>query len=141
MTARMQLYAALAAIGVGAIALVGLLVSTSGSVRGHIDDRYERVTSSGSSATYRSADPPSDVVADIADEWRPAERLNDPSGFFLRYHDTIVAVTGAADGGSEIQVDDEERGYARWYPYVGGWWGTYSGAAEGTRGGGPGAGK
>ena len=141
MSARTQLYLALAAIVLGGGALLALVVGTSGSVRGHIGDRYELVSSDGGSRRYRSADPPSEVAADIAAEWKPAERLNDPSGYFLRYRDTIVAVTPTEAGGSEIHVDDERRGYARWYPYVGGWWGTYSGGAEGTRGGGPGVGK
>ena len=141
MSARTQLYLALAAAAFGGVALVALLVGTSGSVRGHIDDRYERISTSDGSARYRSSDPPSEVAADIAGEWKPAERLNDATGYFLQYRNTIVAVTAAAEGGSDIHVDDERRGYARWYPYVGGWWGTYSGGAEGTRGGGPGVGK
>ena len=141
MSARWQLVAALVVTVLGGLALFGVLFGTSGSVREHVADRYTRVSSSRGSATYSSADPPSEVAADIADEWKPAERLNDPSGYFLRYSNTIVAVTAATGGGSRIHVDDERRGYARWYPYVGGWWGTYSGPAEGVRGGGPGVGK
>ena len=82
------------------------------------------------------------MAASIAGKWKPAERLADPSGYFLRYRNDIVAVTAAPEGGgSRIFVDEERRGYARWYPYVGGYWGTYSGPGEGFRGGGPGAGK
>jgi hypothetical protein len=44
-------------------------------------------------------------------------------------------------GGSRIYVDDAKSGYRRWYGHVGGWFGTYSGPAEGLRGGGPGTGK
>jgi hypothetical protein len=133
----------------GALVLVGLLATiavvfaTRGSVREHIKDNYTlvRTTDGGRSAEYRSDDRPSAVAASIAGKWKPSERLSDPSGFFLRYRNDIVAVTNAPDGGSSIHVDDERRGYTRWYPYIGGYWGTYSGPGEGFRGGGPGVGK
>ena len=81
------------------------------------------------------------MAKDIAGAWKPADRLNDPSAIFLRYRGDYVAITPDSAGGSHIYVDDERRGYARWYPHVGGYWGTYSGPGEGIRGGGPGAGK
>ena len=129
---------------VGLLAVVAVTLGTRGSVRDHIRDRYTLIgtTNGGRSTEYSSTDRPSVVAASIADRWKPAERLTDPSGFFLRYRNDIVAVTPGPDGsGSRIFVDDERRGYNRWYPYVGGYWGTYSGPAEGFRGGGPGAGK
>ena len=43
--------------------------------------------------------------------------------------------------GSRIYVDDQRQGYNRWYPYIGGRWGTFSGPGETFRGGGPAAGK
>lgn len=129
---------------VGLLAVVAVVAGTRGSVRDHIRQEYELVGTSdgGRSIEYSSPGRPSAVAASIADRWKPSERLADPSGFFLRYRNDIVAVTPAADGsGSRIFVDDERRGYARWYPYVGGYWGTFSGPGEGFRGGGPGAGK
>jgi Domain of unknown function (DUF4247) len=132
----------------GAVALVALggglavMFLSAGSVRSWIGGRYTQVSSTdgGRSAVYSSPKHPSAVAEEIADRWKPAQRLNDPSGFFLRYSDAVVAVTQSANS-SRIYVDDPSRGYARWFPYVGGYWGTYSGPAETFRGGGPGAGK
>ena len=128
---------------VGALALGAVVLGTRGTLREHLRDRYTlvRTTDGGRSAEYTSNDKPSAVAASIAGKWKPAERLSDPSGFFLRYRNDIVAVTAAEGGGSRIHVDEERRGYTRWYPYIGGYWGTYSGPGEGFRGGGPGAGK
>lgn len=121
----------------GLVALFG----TAGSVRSHIARTYAPVSSEGRSAVYSSAQPPATVARDIARRWRPAERVNDPGGYFLRYRNAVVAVTPGPAGGSRVYVDDERRGYARWYPYVGGRWGTFSGRGETVRGGGPGTGK
>ena len=137
------------AIGAGILIVVGILalgavaLTTRGSVREHVRDRYTLVSSTngGRSAVYSSPSKPSAVASSIASKWKPAERLSDPSGYFLRYRNDIVAVTAGEGGGSRITVDDERRGYTRWYPYIGGYWGTYSGPGEGFRGGGPGAGK
>jgi hypothetical protein len=137
------------ALGAGILIVVGILAigavaaTTRGSVRDHVRERYTLVSSAsgGRSAVYSSPSKPSAVAASIASKWKPAERLSDPSGYFLRYRNDIVAVTAAEGGGSRITVDDERRGYARWYPYIGGYWGTYSSPGEGFRGGGPGAGK
>ena len=145
MSPRLKLLAALGATGVGGIALVGLLFGTRGSVREHIAGRYERVAaeSKGRSNVYTSDRPPGAVAQSIAQKWKPAERINDPGGYFLRYNSAIVAVTaaGAGQAGSKIYVDDQRTGYNRWYPYVGGLWGTFSGPGETFRGGGPAAGK
>lgn len=134
----------LVVLAVGLV-FVALLATRLGSVRGWIDDRYAKVEEPldpelDSSEVYAASAAPRVVASDIADRWKPAERLVDPSGVFLRYADEIVAVTPAEEG-SRIYVDDEENGYARWYGHVGGWWGTYSGPGESFRGGGPGAGK
>jgi hypothetical protein len=141
----MKLIAALTAVGVGGVALLGVLFGTKGSVRSHIAGKYQRVEaeSKGRSAVYTSNQPPGTVAQSIAGAWKPAERVNDPGGYFLRYRSAIVAVTAAAAGqqGSRIYVDDQRQGYNRWYPYVGGLWGTFSGPGETFRGGGPAAGK
>ena len=145
MSPKFKLVAALAAAGVGGVALLGLLLGTRGSVRDYIAGRYQRVPaeSKGRSVVYTSTQPPGTVVRSIARAWKPAERINDPGGYFLRYNSAIIAVTAAAAGqaGSRIHVHDQRTGYNRWYPYLGGRWGTFSGPAETFRGGGPAAGK
>jgi hypothetical protein len=142
---RVKLFAALGAAGIGLVALLGVLFGTKGSVRDHIAGKYQRVAaeSKGRSVVYTSNRPPGAVASSIAGAWKPAERINDPGGYFLRYRSGIVAVTAAAAGqqGSRIYVDDQREGYNRWYPYVGGRWGTFSGPGETFRGGGPAAGK
>lgn len=128
---------------VGVLALGAVFATTRGTLRDHLRENYTlvRTTDGGRSVEYSSDRKPSAVAASIAGKWKPAERLSDPSGYFLRYRNDIVAVSAADGGGSRIFVDDERRGYTRWYPYIGGYWGTYSGPGEGFRGGGPGAGK
>ncbi len=97
--------------------------------------------------TFTSSDTPVKTADRIAKEWKPAERLNQPSGVFLRYQERIVAVTPAPNNGSFISVDDSRSGYNRWFPIVGGFWGSTGvggggvGGAGGFRGGGPGGGK
>lgn len=126
---------------VALLVLVGGLASCGGSVRGYVKDHYTKVSSRNGSDVYRTKDSVAKVTKDITDEWKPADRLTDPGGVFLRYRDDLVAVRPRTGGGSDITVDDADRGYAHWYPYVGGWFGTYSGRGEGFRGGGPGSGK
>ncbi len=118
-------------------------LSQRGSVRAHVLRTYDVVAQDGDSYTLRSSDSVTRTAQDIATAWKPAERLNDPGGTFLRYSDDIVAVTPRAEGGSTIYLDDEDRGYNRWFPYVVGFWGSggSGGPIGGTRGGGPGAGK
>lgn len=118
-------------------------LSQRGSVRSWLLGAYDVVEQDGDSYTLRSPDPVTATADDITTAWKPAERLVDPGGTFLRYSDDIVAVTPAAEGGSTIYLDDEDRGYDRWFPYVVGFWGFggSGGPVGGTRGGGPGAGK
>jgi hypothetical protein len=118
-------------------------LSQRGSVRAHVLRTYDVVSRDGDSYTLRSPDTVTKTAQDISTAWRPAERLIDPGGTFLRYSDDIVAVTPRAEGGSTVYLDDEDRGYDRWFPYVVGFWGSggSGGPIGGTRGGGPGAGK
>jgi hypothetical protein len=137
--------------GLGLIALVLVLagvagivaLSQRGSVRSHLLRTYDVVEQDGDSYVLRSPDGVTRTAADISSAWKPAERLVDPGGTFLRYSDDIVAVTPRAEGGSTVYLDDEDRGYNRWFPYVVGFWGLggSGGPVGGTRGGGPGAGK
>jgi hypothetical protein len=125
----------------GVVGVVTLL--SAGSVRSWIDGTFTRVSGQpgGRSLVYSSTQPPLSTADRIAGRWRPSDRLNEPGGSFLRYRDTIVAVTGDGGRGSRIYVDDDDDGYARWYPYLGGWWGTGGGSGSSFRGGGPGEGK
>ena len=125
--------------GIGGI----FALSQRGSLRDHLVRTYDVTAQDGRSYTLTSAKSVPDTAADIRDAWRPAEEVVDPGGTFLRYSDDIVAVTPNAEGGSTIYLDDEDRGYNRWFPYVVGFWGTggSGGPIGGARGGGPGAGK
>jgi hypothetical protein len=118
-------------------------LSQRGSVRGHLLATYDVVEQDGDSYTLRSPEAVTATAADIRSAWKPAEEVVDPGGTFLRYSDDIVAVTPRAEGGSTVYLDDEDRGYDRWFPYVVGFWGFggSGGPVGGTRGGGPGAGK
>lgn len=137
---RVQLAFAAVLVVAGVASAIGA-VATAGSVRSHLAGTYALVSQEGRSAVYSSPQPPVAVARAIARRWRPSEQVNDPGGYFLRYRNDVVAVTPAGEGGSRIYVDDQRRGYARWYPYVGGRWGTFSGRGETVRGGGPGTGK
>ena len=133
-------------------ALVALVVAgavlggcAGGSVRDVVADDYEFVERErgrdGSSLVYRSDTPPTRTAAEISDRLSPGEQRVTESGVFLRYSDDYVGIVPDQRGGSRIYVDDERRGYAHFYPFIGGYWGSYSGRAESFRGGGPGAGK
>jgi hypothetical protein len=124
--------------------IAGIVALTQrGSVRQHVIKTYDVVEQDGDSYTLRSSKGVTATAADIKSAWKPAEELVDPGGTFLRYSDDIVAVTPRAEGGSTVYLDDEDRGYNRWFPYVVGFWGFggSGGPIGGTRGGGPGAGK
>lgn len=139
MSLRTKLLVAGGLGGVGLIAIIIALLSIGG-IRGYLADNYKRVSAHGQSIVYSSPNKPKTVYEDIRDAQSPADTQIDPRGYYLRYSDDIVAIT-ANGTGSRIYIDDERRGYAHWLPIVGGFWGTYGGAGEGFRGGGPGAGK
>jgi hypothetical protein len=125
------------ALGVAALGVLGLILvisGASGGVRGFIKDRYERAGGDRGAEVYPAA-----VAKEIADAHAPADRRATPEGVFLRYRDDFVGVTPEGQG-SRITVADEDRGYALFFPFVGGYWGRYSGPAETFRGGGPGGG-
>ena len=134
------LAAVLVLAGIGGI----FALSQRGGPRDHVLATYEVVSrGEGDSVTLRSPDPVTRTAGDIKDAWKPAQEVVDAGGTFLRYQDLVVAVTPRVEGGSTIFLDDEERGYSRWFPYVVGFWGFggSGGPIGGTRGGGPGAGK
>lgn len=139
MTLRVKLIVA-GVVAVIGLAAIGLAVSRTGGVRGYLADHYTRVSSQGDSVVYTATRAPRTVYDEIRSRHRPADTLVRPTGYYLRYSDDIVVVT-ATNPGSRIYVDDEDRGYARWFPIVGGVWGTYRGSGDAFRGGGPGFGK
>lgn len=144
MSRRTQFIGAGVVAGIGLIVLLVVFFSGSGSVREYVDDNYRRTKSSDpalkGARVYSSPKAASDVTEDIAEAWKPAERHVDPAAYFLRYRNDIVVVSPAGSG-SRIVIDSQERGYARWYPFIGGYWGTYTSPGGDVRGGGPGAGK
>ena len=136
---RLRKGLALGLLGAGDLVLVLVLSGASGGVRGFIKENYERDGSDRGAEVYRSDEAPAAVAKQIADAHAPADRRATPEGVFLRYRDDMVGVM-AEGGGSRIAVADEDRGYALFFPFVGGYWGRYSGPAETFRGGGPGGG-
>lgn len=116
-------------------------VGGGGGVRGYLADTYTRVSASGDSVVYRSPRSPRNVYDDIRSARRPSDTLVEPNRYFLRYPDDIVGITPGG-GGSTINLDDEERGYQRWYPIIVPIWGGPFRSPGGLfRGGGPGSGK
>lgn len=139
MTLRTKLLVAGSIAAVGVIALV-IAFTRIGGVRGYLADTYPRTSGRGDSVVYAARQNPHAVYDDIRSARKPAETVVQPSGYYLRYSDDIVVITGRR-GGSRIYLDDERRGYNHWFPIIGGVWGTYRGPGESFRGGGPGAGK
>lgn len=138
MSLRGKLLVAGAIGGVGLIVLLFAIFS-GGGVRSYLDDNFRRQSASGQSIVYTSDSKPKSVYENIRSARPPADVQVDPSGYFLRYSDDIVAIT-ANGTGSRIYLDDERRGYVLWLPFVAGVWGT-GGSGENFRGGGPGGGK
>ena len=135
---------ALVAVVLVVAGIAGIVsLAQRGSVRAHVLRTYDVVSQDGDSYVLRSPDTVTRTAADIRAAWKPAEEVVDTGGTFLRYSDDIVAVTPRAEGGSTVYLDDEDRGYNRWFPYVVGFWGLggSGGPVGGTRGGGPGTGK
>lgn len=137
---RLRLVALLLVLaGIGGV----FALTQRGNPRDHVLRTYDVVAREGRSVTLRSEQPVNRTAADIKDAWKPAQEVVDAGGTFLRYQDLVVAVTPRAEGGSTIYLDDEQRGYSRWFPYVVGFWGLggTGGPIGSTRGGGPGTGK
>jgi len=123
------------------VLLIGGLSSCGSSPRSWVKDHYTAAGKRGGADVFRTNQNVAQVTKDLTDAWKPADRLTDPGAVFLRYRDDLVTIRPRTGGGTELMVDDADRGYASAYPFVGGWFGTYSGRAEGFRGGGPGSGK
>jgi hypothetical protein len=130
-----------AAIGLIVVGVLGLVftLARSGSARSYVEDHYTRAGERNGVRIYTSRDTPAKVAKDIQKAHKAADRRVTPEGIFLRYRKDFIGILAAAQG-SRIEVAKEGRGYAHFYPFIGGFWGTYSGPAEGFRGGGPGGG-
>lgn len=136
MRSKLLIVAVVAVIGVVAIASV-----IGSGVRGYLADNYTQVSARGDSVVYRSPRQPRPVYEDIRSATSPADTVVESNRYFLRYSDDIVAVT-PRNGGSTIYVDDEDRGFQRWYPIlVPIWGGPFRSPGGFFRGGGPGFGK
>lgn len=136
---------ALALVALGVLGLVGIFACNQ-SVEGWLADRCERAGTetdpNGNRAeAFRCGDRASKVAADLGEAHEPADRRSTPEGHFLRYADDMVGIVPAEGDGSTAYLSDERAGYGFFFPFVGGWWGTYSGPGETFRGGGPGGGK
>jgi len=130
------------AIGLIVAGILGIVltITSSGSVRSYVKDHYKRAGSEGGAEVYTSTKPPTTVAAAIQKAHAPADRRVTPEGIFLRYRKDFVGIEPRG-AGSRIRVADERRGYGLFFPFVGGYWGSYSGPAESFRGGGPGGGS
>lgn len=133
----------LVAAGLGGLGLLftGLFLF-SGSPRSYVSGHYTRATGydRGTARAYTSGLAPTVVAGAIASHWKPAGRVADGSGVYLRYSDDMIAVRPRGRG-SLITVDNFSNGYHHYYSHVGGWWVPSGGTGERFRGGGPGAGK
>ncbi len=129
------------AIGLIVAGVLGIVltITSTGSVRSFVKDKYDRTGSQNGAEVYRSTQSPTRVAAAIQGEHEPADRRVTPDGIFLRYRKDFVGIQPSG-GGSRITLADERRGYGLFYPFVGGYWGRFSGPAESFRGGGPGGG-
>ncbi|MGA8117198.1 MAG: DUF4247 domain-containing protein [Actinocatenispora sp.] len=114
----------------------------SGSPRSYVSGHYSRAShyDRGTARAYTSGSSPSSVAGAIASSWRPAGRVVDGSGIYLRYSDDLIAVRPRGRG-SLITVDGFKNGYHHYYSHVGYYWLPIGGHGELLRGGGPGAGK
>lgn len=132
----------------GLTAVVGLIIALTAafggnsSPREYVEGRYTRAADRdlGSDAmAFRSDQPPTEVAADLAGAWEPADRYVDGSGVYLRYADDSVVIVPLALG-SLILVERMRTAHPRYYGIVGGGWGWGTGWGESVRGGGPGGG-
>ena len=125
---------------------IGSLVACNQSVEGWLGDEcrrgdVERDPNGNRARTFACSEPASVVARELADAHKPADRRSTPEGHFLRYADDMVGIV-PAEGGSTAYLADERSGYGFFFPFVGGFWGSYRGGpAESFRGGGPAAGK
>jgi hypothetical protein len=138
------------AIGLVLLGLLGIvgIFACNESVEGWLSSECERSGTerdpNGNRAErFRCPKPASRIAADLAEAHKPADRRSTPEGHFLRYADDMVGIVSDPDDAerSIAYISDERRGYGFFFPFVGGFWGSYTGPGERFRGGGPGGGK
>jgi hypothetical protein len=125
-------------LGIGAIVAA---IASATSATDYIKKHYKRDGTDHGAQVYLAPHDVSQTVKEISDADAPGDRRDTESGVFLRYPHNMIAVLVSRKGGTKVEVANERSGYAHFFGYVGGWWGTYSGPAGTFRGGGPGAGK
>jgi hypothetical protein len=128
-----------AALGVGGI--IAAVASSSGSATDYIQKHYKKDGTDQGTQVYLSPYSATQTAQQIAEADTPGDRRTTESGVFLRYPNTMIGVLVNPSGGSKVEVANQEAGYTHFYPFIGGFWGTYTGAAGSFRGGGPGTGK
>ncbi len=137
---------AVALIGVGALGLFWIF-GPHESVRDYLDSscRHTGITTDPNGNRARRYDCPKplrEMAEALRKAHKPADQRTTTSGTFLRYSNDMVGITaGESPSRSTAYLADERSGYAFFFPYVGGFWGTYRGPAESFRGGGPAGGK
>lgn len=135
MTGRLRLLVLAAA---AAVALSGC--GFGGDVDDYLRDTYQRTSTQngGRSEVFQAAAPVAATASQIAGRHRPLDRISQGGQEFLRYDDDIVGIVPSG-GGSQIFLDDVNRGYTRWSAFIiPSWRPGFSGS---VRGGGPGFGK
>ncbi len=139
------LYGLLALVGV--LGIVGLFACNESVERWLADTCERRGTErdpNGNRAQRFDCPRPASVIAaDLREAHKPADQRSTPEGHFLRYADDMVGIVPSGDDAqrSTAYVSDERNGYGFFFPFVGGFWGSYTGPGERFRGGGPGGGK
>lgn len=137
---------AVALIAAGGLGLFWVLGPRE-SVRDYLDETCRHTgiaTDPGGNRARRYDCPraPRAMTSALRDAHKPADQRTTTSGTFLRYSDDMVGITaGQPPTHSTAYLADERGGYAFFFPYVGGFWGTYRGPSESFRGGGPAGGK
>ncbi|MFD0556739.1 uncharacterized protein DUF4247 [Stackebrandtia endophytica] len=111
--------------GIGLLIAMIAITSSSASPRGYIGANYRCNfdPTEIDSVICQSNLRPSNVAAAIARDVSPIDRRTADNGtVFLQYSDDIVAIKSTATG-SEIEVDDYDRGYRKHLTYIGvfGW--------------------
>jgi len=127
------------------IVSLNLFVFSGTSAASYVAKNFERVQTQQQhygkrTRTYQSEKKPTDVAAQIVDEWQPQSQHADGSGIYLRYPDDAIVIQ-PKESGSRILVMEPRRAYGFFFVHIGGPWGWTSPHGDSFRGRGPGAGK
>lgn len=111
--------------GIGLLIAIIAVSSTSPSPRAFIGSTYQcnYDPTSVDSAVCTARDTPSTVASAISGDVSPIDqRTGDDGTVFMQFSDDIVAIKSTATG-SEIEIDDYDRGYAKHAAFIGifGW--------------------